>query len=227
MTGWSSLLIMVVDTLFIFGYKRSGMARQTRKETVMRSAAALFAANGFSAASLSQLARRAGLSKPGIYYHVRDKEELLFRICVTSMTGVLSGARLAVAAAADPAEQLRGIMRAHTTFHRQHPHNLAILFGQMGYLSPERRRRVVALERKYLELVRGVIREGQRRGLFRRVSPTVAAFSLFAMLNTLDGWYDPRGRIGPDDLVQELESLYLGGLAAPARARRRRSAARS
>jgi hypothetical protein len=42
----------------------------------------------------------------------------------------------------------------------------------------------------------------------------VAAFSLFAMLNTLDGWYDARGRIRPGDLVAELERLYLGGLAA-------------
>jgi hypothetical protein len=46
------------------------------------------------------------------------------------------------------------------------------------------------------------------------VDPTVAAFSLFAMLNTLDGWYDTRGRIRPRALVAELERLYLGGLAA-------------
>lgn len=203
------------------------MPRKTRWRTVLRTAAALFAANGFGAASVSRLARRARLSKPGIYYHVRDKEELLFRICDYSMASILEGARRAVAAAADPAAQLRGLMRAHITFHRRHPNNLAILFGQMGYLSAARRRRVVAVERQYLDLVRNVIREGQRRGRFRRVDPTVAAFSLFAMLNTLDGWYDARGRIGPDDLVVELERLYLGGLAAPEGRRRGRAAGRT
>lgn len=197
------------------------MPRRTRLATVVRAAAALFAANGFAAASVSRLARRARLSKPGIYYHVHDKEELLFRICDYSMAGILAGARAAVAAATDPVAQVRGLVRAHTTFHRRHPHNLAILFGQMGYLSAARRRRVVAMEREYLDLVRDVIRAGQRRRLFRRVEPTVAAFSLFAMLNTLDGWYDARGRIGPAALVRELERLYLDGLAraAPGRGR--------
>jgi AcrR family transcriptional regulator len=194
---------------------------------VLRTAAAVFAADGFQAASVSQLARRAGLSKPGIYYHVRDKEELLFRICVNSMAGILRDARAAVSASKDPAAQLRGLMLAHIAFHWQHSHNLAILFGQAGYLSPDRRRRVVALEREYLDLVRGVIREGQRRGRFRRVDPTVAAFSLFAMLNTLDSWYDPRGRIRPEELTGELERLYFDGLAAPARKQRPRAARRS
>ncbi len=202
------------------------MPRRTRWNTLLRTAAALFAANGFAAASLSQLARRAGLSKPGIYYHIRDKEELLFRICDYSMAGILGGARAAVAAARDPAAQLRGLIRAHLTFHWQHPNNVSILFGQMAFLSPERRRRVVALEREYLDLLRGIIREGQRRRIFRPADPTVAAFSLFAMLNTLDGWYDPRGRIGRSDLVGEMERLYLEGLAAAARRRPPRTAVR-
>ncbi|HSL51430.1 MAG TPA: TetR/AcrR family transcriptional regulator [Candidatus Deferrimicrobiaceae bacterium] len=189
------------------------MPRPTRWNTVLRTATALFAANGFGAATVSQVARRARLSKPGLYYHVRDKEELLFRICDYSMAGILAGARAAVAAAGDPAEQLRELIRAHTAFHWQHPNNLAILFGQGKYLSAARRRRVAAMERQYLELVRGVIREGQRRRRFRRVDPTVAAFSLFAMLNTLDGWYDVRGRIRPRDLVEEMGRLYLSGLA--------------
>ena len=199
------------------------MPRETRSGTVLRTAAALFATKGFAAASVSQLARRAGLSKPGIYYHVRDKEELLFRICVNAMTGLLEGVRAAVAVSDDPAAQLGGLMRAHIKYHWKHPGSLAILFGQIGHLSPERRRRVVALEREYLDLVREIIREGQRRGLFGQVDPTVAAFSLFAMLNTLDGWYDPRGRIGRDDLVVELERLYLEGLTGRGRKRRSRA----
>lgn len=193
------------------------MPRPTRWRTVLRTATTLFAANGFAAASVSQVARRARLSKPGLYYHVRDKEELLFRICDYSMSGILAGARAAVAATRDPAEQLRELIRAHTAFHWQHPNNLAILFGQGKYLSAERRRRVAAMEREYLGLVRGVIRQGQRRRRFHRVDPTVAAFSLFAMLNTLDGWYDARGRIRPRQLVAELERLYLDGLMVRAR----------
>jgi AcrR family transcriptional regulator len=196
------------------------MPRKTRWETVRRTAAVLFAANGYAGASLSQLARRSRVSKPGIYYHVRDKEELLFRICESTMSALVSAARGAAAAAEAPEARLRGVIRAHSAHYWAHRPEHVILFGQMRYLSAAARRVVVGLEREYLDLVRGIIRDGQRRGRFRRIDATVAAFSLFAMLNTLEAWYDPGGRLRPEAVVAEIETLYLAGLVMPVPRRR-------
>jgi AcrR family transcriptional regulator len=197
------------------------MPRRTRWATVQRAAEALFATNGFARASLSQVASRAHLSKPGIYYHVRDKDELLFRICDDGMRELLRVTRAALERGRDPLARIRGMLAAHARLCLAQPHTLAVLFGQIRHVSPARRRRVLAIEREYLDLVRGVIRDGQRRGIFRRVDPSVAAFSMFAILNTLDAWYDRRGRVAPEALVADLERLYLAGLAQPRRRRRR------
>jgi AcrR family transcriptional regulator len=197
------------------------MPRPTRWATVQRAAEALFATNGFTRASLSRVASRARLSKPGIYYHVRDKDELLFRICDDGMRELLRVTRAAVTAGGTPLARIRGILAAHARLCLDQPHTLAVLFGQIRHVSPPRRRRVLAVEREYLDLVRGVIRDGQRRGVFRRLDPSVAAFSLFAILNTLAGWYDRRGRLEPETLVTHLERLYLAGLARPRRRTRR------
>ena len=197
------------------------MPRKTRWEDVRRTAAALFAENGYAGSSLSQLARRSRVSKPGIYYHVRDKEQLLFRICESTMSALLSAARGAVAAADDPVSKLRGVIRAHGMHYWAHCPEHVILFGQTRYLAPASRRIIVALEREYLDLVRGIIGDGQRRKMFRHLDPTVAAFALFAMLNTLEAWYDRRGRLGPDAVVAEIETLYLAGLATQSPPRRR------
>lgn len=215
------------------------MPRPTRWATVQQAAEALFARSGFPSASLAKVARRARLSKPGIYYHVRDKDELLFRICDAGMRRLLRAGRDAVAGADDPLAKMRGLLRAHARLCLEQPHMLTVLFAQIRHLSSGRRRRVFAVERRYLDLVRGVVRAGQRAGVFRDVDPSVAAFSLFAVLNTLHSWYDPRGRVRSDALVGMLERLYLSGLAdgvgavsarpAPARrhARRQRAATRS
>jgi TetR/AcrR family transcriptional regulator len=200
------------------------MPRKTRWETVRRTAAALFAANGYAAASLSDLARQSRVSKPGIYYHIRDKHELLFHICKSTMSALLGATGAAAAAADDPVAKLRGVIRAHCIHYWEHSPEHVILFGQIRHLSPAARRIVAGLEREYLDLVREIIRDGQRRRLFRPIDPTLSAFSLFAMLNTLDSWYDRRGRLGPDVVVAGLEDLYLGGLSAPSTVRRRRPA---
>ena len=195
------------------------MPRKTRWDSVLRTAAELFAASGFAASSLSRLARHARLSKPGIYYHVRDKEELLFRICESTMAVLLQSAQLAADSARDPVAKLRQVIRAHADHYWDHSWDLVILFGQRRYLSPARQRRIIVLERVYLNLVRGIIQEGVSRRAFHRVDPSVAAFSLFAILNTLDSWYDRKGTMRPDALVRHIERLFFGGLVARARRR--------
>lgn len=198
------------------------MPRKTRWDQVRRTAAELFAASGYTASSLSQLARHARVSKPGIYYHVRDKEELLFRICESTMAVLLQSAQLAAGSAPDPVAKLRQIIRAHANHYWDHSWDLVILFGQRRYLSPALQRRIIALERVYLDLVRGIIRDGVSRRVFHRVDPTVAAFSLFAILNTLDSWYERKGDLRPKDLVRQIERLYLGGLVVRTRRHARR-----
>ncbi len=195
------------------------MPRKTRWESVRRTAAELFAASGYAASSLSQLARLARLSKPGIYYHVRDKEELLFRICESTMAVLLQSAQLAAGSGRDPVAKLRQIIRAHANHYWDHSWDLVILFGQRRYLSPVRQRRIIALERVYLDLVRAIIRDGVRRRVFHRVDPSVATFSLFAILNTLDSWYDRKGAMRPEALVRQIERLFFGGLVVRTRRR--------
>jgi AcrR family transcriptional regulator len=197
------------------------MPRKTRWDKVRRTAAELFATDGFAAASLSRLARLARVSKPGIYYHVRDKEELLFRICEGTMAALLQSVQVALRDAGDPVSKLHRVIRAHADHYWEHSWDLVILFGQRRYLSPARQRRIIALERQYLDLVRAVIRDGLKRRVFRPLNPSLAAFALFAILNTLDAWYDRRGSLRAGELVKQIEELFLSGLLSEGPARRR------
>lgn len=52
----------------------------TQKETILKTAARLFAAQGFDATSTLQIAREAGVSEPLINYHFKGKNELFTRI---------------------------------------------------------------------------------------------------------------------------------------------------
>jgi AcrR family transcriptional regulator len=190
------------------------MPREPRWEAVIDSAAALFSANGFAATSVREVAARAQITKAGLYYHIREKEELLHRICAHSIAAVLEGAYAVLEAEAEPRARLTGLLRSHVDYFVRHPHNLRVLNREMGALSPEPRARVAKLEHEYLELIRGVIREGQATGVFRAADPTVAAFTVLTVMNNLFDWYDPKGRIGPEALVGQLEAILFEGLAA-------------
>ena len=55
------------------------------------------------------------------------------------------------------------------------------------------------------------MRSGQKRGAFRKLDPTVAAFSLLGVLNTLDRWYDAAGPVKPEALVEQIEAMLMRG----------------
>lgn len=189
------------------------MPREPRWDRVLTSAARLFAEDGFAATSVRAVAERARLTKAGLYYHIKEKEDLLFRICEQSIQDILDGARAALAREAEPAARLKALVRNHCGFFFRHPHNLTVLNRDMGALTGARREAIRALEKDYLDLVRGVFRDGQRRGRMRKLDPTVAAFTLLGALNSFDRWYDPAGPVSPDALVGHVETIFVHGVA--------------
>jgi AcrR family transcriptional regulator len=188
------------------------MMRTTRWKKVLDSAGWLFSTNGFSATSVQQVAERSRISKAGIYYHVSEKEDLLFHICQYSIATLLRDIQKALKGKEDSVARLRTIIRIHADFFLKHPHNLVVLNQQMRYLSASRRGQIERLERVYLNLIRSTIRDGQRQNVLQRSNPTVAAFLILAMLNTLDRWYNPRGSVRPPDLIKQVEETVLYGL---------------
>jgi AcrR family transcriptional regulator len=193
------------------------MARKTRVDTVLDVAAVLFADRGFAATSVRQVAEGAALTKAGLYYHIREKEDLLFRICEHTITSILDAAEPAIAGADTAPGKIRAIIEAHLDFFREHPDNLVVINRDRELLSPARRALIARLERRYLDLVRGVLRGGQKDGSLTPCDPTAAAFLLLSMLNHLDVWYDSGGKVKPDELPAFIGDLFLQGVAAKPR----------
>jgi AcrR family transcriptional regulator len=193
------------------------MPREPKWDRVLMSAARLFAEDGFAATSVRAVAERARLTKAGLYYHIKEKEDLLFRICEHSIQEILDGARASLARESDAAERLAALIRNHCAFFFRHPHNLTVLNRDMGALTGSQREAIRALEMEYLELIREVFRLGQKQGRFKKLDPTVAAFSLLGVLNTFDRWYDAAGPVPPEALVEQVETILMQGFIAERR----------
>jgi AcrR family transcriptional regulator len=58
------------------GARRVRMAAAERREQVLRVGRGVFAERGFEGAAMEEVAARAGVSKPVVYEHFRDKERL-------------------------------------------------------------------------------------------------------------------------------------------------------
>ena len=56
------------------------MKRETRKQEILAAATAVFAQKGFAGASMDDIVQASGISKGGLYWHFKSKDELIAAI---------------------------------------------------------------------------------------------------------------------------------------------------
>lgn len=97
----------------------------SKRDSILEAAARLFVRHGFRKASVDEIARESGVSKPTLYTHFADKEALFAAVCAHVGDGMLSAAASA-ASGATLQERVTGILSAKftTTFEllRNSPH---------------------------------------------------------------------------------------------------------
>jgi AcrR family transcriptional regulator len=137
-----------------------------------------FALHGFQGTSIDRIARAAGVTKGALYYHFRDKEDLLLE-AVKNRIGEFERHVLdAVAASDDTHEQLRRVVDACFVTATASNHRRFIITLMVEALDTNPR--LSEQFRKVLRRMRGfladVVANGQRRGIMRAdIVPTDVA----------------------------------------------------
>lgn len=141
--------------------------RDVRRAQIIELAAELFAERGYQGASMGELARRAGISKPVIYDLIGSKEDV-YR--ASTETVVLEAGELIAAAVAqheDIRAQLRAAALAAFRFAAKHERASAALFGSDAAQFADE---IGWMRRQRGEMLAGLLAaEGARRG--RAVDP--------------------------------------------------------
>src|SRR3977135_3725630 len=185
-----------------------------RLDHFLSRAAKVFADQGYHSSTMRDLAAATDMSLAGMYYYVRGKEELLFRIQERCFLRVLAGAQRALAAlgAADPAERLPADIHHHVTFFAAHMAEMKVLSHEANSLTGERQRKVNAIKRRYVDLLEGLLKDvAPEESAAER---SAATYTLFGMMNWIYNWYDPAGEIDPERLAGLIARIFLGGVSA-------------
>ena len=189
-----------------------------RAGNIYRTAARMIYEKGFDATSMNEIAEAVELTKPGLYYYVKGKKELLFAIMLFAMDLLDSEVVGPAQQIEDAAERLRIIVRQHARLLTRETSAVAILIDETGGLSDEQRIEITRRKRAYFELLRETLERLAADGRLRPVDPTTAAFSLLGMLMWLARWYSPAGRLKPEEVVRDITEIAVASVLADATA---------
>ena len=190
-------------------------SRNGKYEAILRAAARVFARSGYFNAKVSDVARTAGVADGTVYLYFKNKDDLLTSIFGWAMGEFITRARSEVAELEDPREKLRRFAHLHFSLLEQE-RDIAIVF------QIELRQSTKFMERfsttylaQYLQMLREIIEEGQRRGIFRKqLNSKVMAKFLFGALDEMaTNWVLSRKNHSLTAMVEPVLDIFLNGVS--------------
>ena|ERR1044072_993396 len=198
-------------------FRSADSGEPDRVDIIYRAAARIICEKGYDATSMSAIAEAVGITKSGLYHHISGKRNLLFNIMSFGMDSLEEQVIQPARAVTDAEERLRTIIVNHvqlitsrSTAEGNNP--VTILVDEVAGLTPAQRRKIDQRKRTYVNLIRDTLKELAGEGKLREVDVTAAAFSLLGMILWLSRWYNPSGRLTPEQLSKEVMNIALNGL---------------
>jgi TetR/AcrR family fatty acid metabolism transcriptional regulator len=187
----------------------------TKYEAILRAAIKVFARSGFFNAKVQDVAREAGVADGTVYLYFKNKDDILVSIFNHVMDDALTRGRERLDAAGGPLDKLKYIVHAHLE-RLSRDRDLAIVFQVELRSSTKFMEQFSATKvSDYLEMIRGVIEEGQKTGVLRRgLNTTIAAKVLFGALDEMvTNWVLSRKRYSLISTADAVIDVILHGLA--------------
>ncbi|WP_395570822.1 TetR/AcrR family transcriptional regulator [Streptomyces sp. BK79] len=189
----------------------------TRREQILKEAARLFAERGFHGVGVDEIGAAVGISGPGLYRHFAGKDAMLAELLVGISDSLLTGAKRRLAEAdgvTGPEAVLDSLIEGHIDFALDDRPLITLHDRELDRLRDADRKMVRQLQRQYVELWVGVVRD---------VYPGVAepnarsaVHSVFGLLNSTPHLGRPGSLPGRTTTAALLHRMARGAFAAVA-----------
>ncbi|MDH1262697.1 MULTISPECIES: TetR/AcrR family transcriptional regulator [unclassified Pseudomonas] len=157
--------------------------RERNKELILRAASEEFADKGFAATKTSDIAAKAGLPKPNVYYYFKSKENL-YREVLESIIEPLLAASAPFNQPGRPADVLKAYIRSKIRISRDLPFASKVFASEImhgaPHLSPEQAEQLNAQARHNVSCIQRWVDQG----LMAKVDPHHLLFSIWAATQT-------------------------------------------
>lgn len=186
-------------------------------QRILEAAVRVFADRGFHQATISQIARAAGVADGTIYLYFKNKDDILVQFFDFKAKQVFAGFRQAVENAPNAVEKLRNLVHRHLA-EFQRDKEMAVVYQalthQNNHLAQDNMREI---SKMYMDIVGEIVERGQEEGTIRRdlYVGLVKRFILGAVDSTINNWLLSRREYELTSMADPLVDLFFRGIGTP------------
>ena len=184
-----------------------------KRGQILKSAAKVFADQGFDRASMSLLARECGISKANIYHYYDSKDALLFDILETYLRGLRDRVCGVDLSGSNPPEALHAAILQILLAYQGADDEHRVQSSGLGVLSAQQQKTLVGYQREMVQFLSDILAR-VAPGVFSNHPGKLRAttMSVFGMLNWFYMWCPDADEAARKDYASLVSNLTLGGL---------------
>lgn len=171
---------------------------------ILAEATGLFVARGYRGISMREIAEAVGISKAGLYYHFKDKEELFLAILTANLDTVAQIVRAACRQDASTRARIAQMLRAILALPAEQRALIRLANQEMVHMSAAARASFeTTYHAQFLGQIEELLQMGIARGDLRPVNVRLAAWLLLGMA------YPFLAAGYPDEAMSEVVDLIV------------------
>jgi len=185
--------------------------RARKRDALMLAAVQMFNDRGFHATSLDDVAASLGVTKPVIYYHLGNKEQVLLACVRRGLEMLQEAVRTAQEAPGTGLDRLEVFLRLYAQIN-MHDFGRCVILTNDELLSPQARSDFRAVKRDIDQALRAMIEAAVADGSAAVEDIRMATFAITGALNWPARWHRDDGPIPAEQIATQLTRFLVCGL---------------
>lgn len=183
--------------------------RSVRKQAIIDKAAEIFHKKGYESASLDDVSKALGITRPALYHYVKNKNELLTIIYTQAFENIFRDTEEISSMDLPPDEKLRRIIVNHiTNIIMKDLSMFSVFFSEENQLPKKDIAKIREEKKRYTKIFERIVAEGMAEGVFKKTDAKLQAYAILGMCNWIYKWY----RIGETQFSPEQIGSHFVGL---------------
>jgi TetR/AcrR family transcriptional regulator, cholesterol catabolism regulator len=197
------------------GGKDGNPAKSRRRDReVLKAATTVFYRRGYADATVQDVADALGMLKGSLYYYIKSKEELLYRLAKEvhdDVDRLLSEVMELQGLSA--LERVQEFTRRQVDYNVRTLEAISVYHHDVHHLSKNLRSEIVDRRRAHEAVLVSLLEQAQRDGsVDPNLNPYILSQSIFASVIWIYRWYRPSSSIDPATLRDTLVAFITNGI---------------
>lgn len=173
---------------------------------ILQAACDLFCVNGYHGTSIRSIAKKSGLSVPGLYHHYESKHEILDKLVTLAIDELLDAVHEANKASGNKTiNRFNHVIGTLIKFHIVCRKKAFVASTEMRSMNYEALHKHIQKRDEIQRVITDIILQGSKEEIFKCDNINETSRAIASLCVSISTWYRPQGKSG----VNEITEIHL------------------